>query len=388
MKKSLRILVLIGAVFFLLSGCTSKEVFSNESFYDSFSNVSWRTPMSYDEDENELYFIDNERREIFNFNLVNNKIVSLGPSFLIDGKKQLDLAATYEKYFEVITNHLIFKEGEKMFSIVDKEDNAGNKNFYFSSSNLDGSNIKNLLKLDGFVTEYMLSSNLAVFSYIFDENSNNTTLKVYDNKLNHINDIEIEGIFLDLQIYNNEIYGTIQPSITTEKSKVLKINPYDKSTIAIGEEGYSIREINEGHYILDKPIDFDENGIGVNYESIVYKVDDNSEVFRFKDQVGYIIKNETLITSSIVGKRVYYRYDLSGNYIDELKPTDFLKEDIFEHPFVKSIYDDGRELSETDIITMPFRYGNDQIIARIISSDSGPFIICDFAKKSCELVEY
>ncbi len=388
MVKSRKIIFLFLLMAFLTS-CSNKEVFSSDTnFYDSYISQSVPNSIMLDDDHEELYFIDNEQRQIIYFNLINNNITPLGYYDFIDGKPQTSEFQKPEKYIQNIILEPVFKEKDTMFMVTSKIENNGNSSNYFSSSNLDGNNLKNLLKLDFTPTEFLMGSGLLIFSYSPDEMSYKTIMKIFDNKLNLINEIEFENGIGGLQIYNEKIYGGTYDRTTFEQSQVYEIDPYTKDVEKVGEEGYYLQVINEGYYLLHKPSERNSEGLAINFVSTLYNLSDHSEVFSFTDQIGYHIKDNKLITSSINGDRIFYRYDLEGNYIDELKPTDYIKENIFKLDYITKKFDDGRELMETDVITLPLRYGKDKVISRILSSDSGPFVICDFIKETCELVEY
>lgn len=370
----------------LIIGCSNKEIFDNQSdFYDSMSNISWRSGMAYDDDNDDLIFIDIEKQEIFHMNLDSNvKIVSLGTSVFVDGKKPIEGNQKFEKYVDVIKHDFIFRTEDKMFMIVNRTDNSGSNKDHFSIANLDGSNIKSLIKLDDYVDEYVMGSGLVIFSSYPNDFKETTTLKVYDNSLSLINTIEIDGFAPDLQIYDKNIFVSHQGEI----AQSLLIDPMNGDITKIGLPGYSVRVINDGYYLLDMPTEFNTEGFATNYISKLYNLNDHSEIFTLENQIAYLIKDNYIITSTMTGDRIFSRYSMTGELIDEIKPTSYLSKDLMDMEFVKTRVNPDREYSETDLITMPFRYGNDKVIARILASDSGPFIICDFKAVNCQLIEY
>lgn len=369
----------------LIIGCSNKEIFDNQSdFYDSMSNISWRSGMAYDDDNDDLIFIDIERQEIIHMDMNNYKIVSLGTTVFIDGKKPIEENQVSKKYVETIKNGLIFREDNRIFMLVNRMDNSGSNKDHFSVANLDGSNIKSLIKLDDSVDEYVMGSGLVIFSSYPNDFKDTTTLKVYDNSLSLINTIEIEGFAPDLQIYDNNIFV----SLLGESSESLMVDPMNGDITKLGLPGYSLRVVNDGYYLLDMPIEYDSDGFGTNFISKLYNLYDHSEVFTLENEIAYIIKDNYIITSSITGDRTFSRYSMRGELIDEIKPTDYLSKDLMDIEFLKTRLNPDREYTETDLITMPFRYGNDKVIARILASDSGPFIICDFKAVNCQLIEY
>lgn len=369
----------------LIIGCSNKEIFDNQSdFYDSMSNISWRSGMAYDDDNDDLIFIDIERQEIFHLDMNNYKIVSLGTTVFIDGKKPIEDNQVSNKYVETIKDGLIFRENDKIFMLVNRTDNSGSNKDHFSIANLDGSNIKSLIKLDDYVDEYVMGSGLVIFSSYPNDFKDTTTLKVYDNSLSLINTIEIDGFAPDLQIYDKNIFVSHQG----ETAQSLLIDPMNGDITKIGLTGYSVKVINDGYYLLDMPTEFNTEGFATNYTSKLYSLNDHSEIFTLENQIAYLIKDSYIITSTMTGDRIFSRYSMTGELIDEIKPTNYLSKDLMDMEFVKTRVNPDREYSETDLITMPFRYGNDKVIARILASDSGPFIICDFKAVNCQLIEY